>query len=327
MKKIFTGFLLTILLLASCKPSIPEEYIQPSELEAILTDYHRTLAVVMNQELPYDSLRSRVCLEAVLKKHGFTGKQYDESMIYYMRHTEHMKKVYDAVADRLAAEAVALGGSANDFETAALNSLNGDTTNIWSGERAIVLMHYAANNIYSFSYNADTTYLAGDAFTLNVETKFLFQDGVRDGIMVLAMQLTNDSVISRVIHMNSSTQYRLDIRDDKRQGIKKVSGYFMLNQNKNLNTDSKSTLKLMVLSKISLVRIHQKMVEPVVDKAAEKNDSLATDSTKEKKDLVEAKQLPVRTKQPPIITGRISGKPAPRLKTTKLINQSNITEQ
>ena len=59
------GLLLTIFVV-SCKPSIPSEYIQPSEMEDMLYDYHLSMAIanrdgytdIKQKAFTYDILRS-----------------------------------------------------------------------------------------------------------------------------------------------------------------------------------------------------------------------------------------------------------------------------
>ena len=50
MKKLLFHLTLVLCLLTACKSSIPGEYIQPSEMEAVLYDYHQTLAVMTEQK-------------------------------------------------------------------------------------------------------------------------------------------------------------------------------------------------------------------------------------------------------------------------------------
>ena len=61
--------------------------------------------------------------------------------------------------------------------------------------------------------------------------------------------------------MSSDNLYKLDISDNERLGIKKITGYFVLN--KNHNNDSQTTLKLMHVDRISLIRMH---AAPLVEK-------------------------------------------------------------
>lgn len=324
MKKLLLPLLLALCVLMGCKPGVPKEYIQPSEMEAVLYDYHQTLAVLMEQNQNYDTLLSKACLEAVLRKHGISGEAYERSMNYYTRHTNFLRDIYDGVSNRFSAKAMSLGASENDLEARAAASVTGDTANIWTGGRAMVLMQYPTNHVFSFTYEADTTYQAGDAFSLRVDTKFMFQDGVRDGIIVLALKLSNDSVVSRVIHMNASNQYRVEVKDDKFIGIKQLKGYFMLNQNKNINTDSRTTMKMMVLDKISLLRMHNKKPEPELQTAEQTDSIQAVDSVKEVKPVVEPKvvkgsPLPVRQIEGPIKENRLKQNASATPIKTKLV--------
>ena len=64
---------------------------------------------------------------------------------------------------------------------------------------------------------------------LDFDTQFIFQDGLRDALVVLALTLGNDSVVSQTLHVSTSSHYTLQVADTDRMGIKAVRGYFLLN--------------------------------------------------------------------------------------------------
>ena len=77
----------------SCKPTVPADYIQPSDMEDILYDYH--VAQAMGREgqknsLPYDE---NGYFQAVLRKYQVTEAEFDSSFVYYYSHAERLKKI------------------------------------------------------------------------------------------------------------------------------------------------------------------------------------------------------------------------------------------
>ena len=258
-----TWMLLLSVLLMACKPSIPGKYLQPDEMERILYDYHLAQGMAQS-EMSGDSkqreLTEGIYHDAILKKHGVTKADFDSSMVYYFRHTELLLKIYERLSKRLSNDAMALGASANDVNKYVTISNSGDTANIWRGERAMVILPKAPYNRMSFSYPADSTFRKGDKLMLNFETQFLYQDGSKDGVAMLALRFSNDSVATRVLHMSSSSSYTLQLTDMGHVGIKEVKGFVYLG-----NNDPKSTtLKIMFVNNIQLIRMRESRVKPSI---------------------------------------------------------------
>ena len=279
MRKVFAFICVVIGLcavLASCKPSMPGDVLSKRKMTDILYDYHIALAMAQGEPggIHENSLAYR---EAVLKKHDVTSAEFDSSMVYYMRHTELMHAVYKDLADRLDKEVVALGGNATGEDSFDNLSATGDTANIWTGAKSMVLSSDNGFNSYSFRMDADTAFHKGDRIRLDFESQFLFQDGIRDGIAMLAIQFKNDSVAQSTVHVQSSQHYSLEVADNDSLGIKSVKGYLMLcNSGFSMNSGSATTLKLMFVDKVKLIRMHpQKKLEP---KPSTKGDSTKVDT-------------------------------------------------
>lgn len=245
-----------LVLLSGCKPGVPRKFIQPGKMEDILYDYHIAEAMATDYENRNDTLLTRVYKLAVLKKHGCTEAEFDSSMVYYMRHTERLHKIYESLSTRLGNTAVSLGASENEVNRFNTLSSTGDTANVWNGDVSFVLMQHPAFNKYSFVVEADTTFHAGDKVMLQFDSQFVYQDGMRNGTVVMAMRLANDSVIVRNIHVSNSNRQTMEIQDTKRVGIKEVKGFFLLNNNLNRAIENQTTLKLMIVNHIALVRMH-----------------------------------------------------------------------
>lgn len=257
MRKWLALFLLMGTLFA-CKPQVPREYLQPGEMEDILFDYH--LAQGMAQQKGGEggvsgSMYQLAFREAVFKKHGITEAEFDSSMVYYQRHTERLKGIYENLAKRLSAEAQSLGASVDDVNSLGDIQMSGDTANVWKGEQALVLSPNAPFNHYSFDIKADSSFHKGDRFILNFKSQFIYQDGMRDGVAYLAVVFDNDSVATGLARISSEGKQTVIVNNDANLGIKEVKGYFVLS--KSMESASATTLRLMFITQISLIRVHQ----------------------------------------------------------------------
>ena len=254
------------LVLNGCKPSVPDGVLSPNEMEDLLYDYHLADAMAQDEGID-EGYKERMYRAAVLKKHDVSQAVFDSSMVYYLRHTEELQKIYEHLSDRLNDEVVALGGSSkgmSDF------SLNGDTANVWTGVSTMVLDPHEPFNLYNFEIPVDTSFHKGDQLMLNFESEFIYQDGMRDGVAVLAVKFANDSVATQSVHMSSPISYRVTIADNDYLGIKEIKGFFILNKGNDPSGQSSSTLRLMILKNITLIR----MREPKQDPEKMKQDSI-----------------------------------------------------
>ena len=272
--KRFVGILISVLCLLnaiSCKPGVPSEYIQPGEMEDILYDYH--IAGAMARNNMNDGKTEYAYRLAALKKHGVDQAQFDSSMVYYMQNSNVLRQIYQHLSKRLEQEELALGGAAANYERL---SSTGDTTNVWKGDASVVLTSQVPFNICSFVVQADTSFHKGDRYLLEFDTQFIFQDGARDAVAVLAMTLSNDSVVAQTIHVSSPSHYTLQLNDTESLGIKRLNGYFLLNNEKAFG-GTQTTLRLLPIYNIRLIKMRTNvpvitpdMQEPI------KPDSAAT---------------------------------------------------
>lgn len=263
-------FVILSMALVACKPSIPSKYLSKSEMADVLYDLH--IAEAMASMDAKDTAAMVTYREAVLKKHDVSLADFDSSMVYYMRHTKLMHEVYQELSDRLADEAQSLGADVNENNRFGAVAM-GDTANVWNGPSALVFSTDAAFNHYSFDIPVDTAFHKGDKLILDFESQFIYQDGMRDGIAYLAITFKNDSVATTNMHITSSQHYNLTLEDRDSLGIKSVKGYFLLNSGDfSSGGSSQTTLKLMFIHHIRLVRMHP------AKKTVEKSDDQSADS-------------------------------------------------
>ena len=283
MKKLMICLVAVMALLfcvSSCKPSLPSGVLSKGKMTDILYDYHLALAMA-HMDDNGDKGQSLAYREAVLRKHDVTSAEFDSSMVYYMRHTELLEDVYKDLTDRYNNEITAMGGSAKEGGEFANLSATGDTANVWNLVTSMVFMPVKPFNSTSFDIKVDSTFHKGDRLMLDFDAQFIYQDGMRNGVAMLAVQFGNDSIAQRTIMIQSTQHYSVELSDADSLGIKSVKGYFMLmNDDNGTGVSSQTTLKLMFLEHIKLIRMHpQKPVAaPAGSSSSVSSDSLRKDS-------------------------------------------------
>lgn len=283
MKKLMICLVAVMALLfsvSSCKPSLPSGVLSKGKMTDILYDYHLALAMA-HMDDNGDKGQSLAYREAVLRKYDVTSAEFDSSMVYYMRHTELLEDVYKDLTDRYNNEITAMGGSAKEGGEFANLSATGDTANVWNLATSMVFMPVQPFNSTSFDIKVDSTFHKGDRLMLDFDAQFIYRDGMRNGVAMLAVQFGNDSIAQRTIMIQSTQHYSVELSDADSLGIKSVKGYFMLmNGDDGTGVSSQTTLKLMFLEHIKLIRMHpQKPVAaPAGSSPSASSDSLRKDS-------------------------------------------------
>lgn len=283
MKKLMICLVAVMALLfcvSSCKPSLPSGVLSKGKMTDILYDYHLALAMA-HMDDNGDKGQSLAYREAVLRKHDVTSAEFDSSMVYYMRHTELLEDVYKDLTDRYNNEITAMGGSAKEGGEFANLSATGDTANVWNLATSMVFMPVKPFNSTSFNIKVDSTFHKGDRLMLDFDAQFIYQDGMRNGVAMLAVQFGNDSIAQRTIMIQSTQHYSVELSDDDSLGIKSVKGYFMLmNDDNGTGVSSQTTLKLMFLEHIKLIRMHplKPVAAPAGSSSSASSDSLRKDS-------------------------------------------------
>lgn len=283
MKKLMICLVAVMALLfcvSSCKPSLPGGVLSKGKMTDILYDYHLALAMA-HMDDNGDKGQSLAYREAVLRKHDVTSAEFDSSMVYYMRHTELLEDVYKDLTDRYNNEITAMGGSAKEGGEFANLSATGDTANVWNLAASMVFMPVKPFNSTSFDIKVDSTFHKGDRLMLDFDAQFIYQDGMRNGVAMLAVQFGNDSIAQRTIMIQSTQHYSVELSDADSLGIKSVKGYFMLmNDDNGTGVSSQTTLKLMFLEHIKLIRMHplKPVAAPSGSASSASSDSLRKDS-------------------------------------------------
>lgn len=262
---------LLALLVVSCKPTIPSEYIQPSEMEDILYDYHISMAMV-NRE-GYTDVKQKAYKLAVMKKYDVSEEKFDRSLQYYMRHTEKLHDIYVDLTKRLENEARSEGASESELAQYGNITSKGDTTDIWRGKRSLILSPYAPVDRETFEIKADTAFHKGDRLLMSFDSQFIIQDGMRDAIIMMVVTYTNDSIITQYQHITSDSRNTLTIDTSDSLRIKNIRGYFLMLKGQ----QPSSTFKMLIINNIQLVRMHLQQQESALPKdSLQQSDPIRT---------------------------------------------------
>lgn len=252
----FIPYVMLSAILFSCKPKVPGKYLQPDEFEDILYDYHMADAMANGDENANNTSYNVVLYrQAVLRKYGISQAEFDSSLVYYMRHADRLHKIYENLTKRFEDDAMALGASANDIRRYGDMTSGRDTSNIWRGVPAAMLMTQAPDNVMTFDIVADSTYHKGDKLIFSFNCDFIYKDGPKEAIALLAVQFKNDSIASNTVRMSSNSNYSVTVSDISNKGIKAIKGFIYLHDRKSDRETTVNSLRLMFVDNIRLVRL------------------------------------------------------------------------
>ena len=284
--------------LIACKPSVPQEIIQPGDMEDILYDYHVAQAMASEERSDNMNFERAKYFLAVLEKHGVTQADFDSSMVYYYGHLDRLKDIYLEVNERLSDEAKVLGASVGSIGRYSQYSAFGDTANIWNNRTDLLLIPYPTMNRFDFTVKVDTSFYKGDSFMFQFMSEYIWQSGSKEATVCIVTKYEGDSIIQTSNHISVSGISQIRVPANREQKLKEMYGFIYLSGGNNDET----TRKLMFISQMQLIRFHNKELKNETSK-----DSLQTDSLQRGDDP--RKPMPVPTGDR--IEGRSSNQPVP----------------
>lgn len=176
--------------LSSCKSRVPDGIISRGTMTDLLYDYHVAQALAASSSDSVD-FKTRLYTAAVFEKYGVSEKEFDRSMAYYYRHAEDLYKIYEKINKRFGESTSSTLKGMGTF------TADGDTANIWKGNMCYFLSA-AGNNRMEYSFAADTLLHAKDHLAWNFSTQWIYHNGAKNAVAVLAIEYANDSVATTV---------------------------------------------------------------------------------------------------------------------------------
>lgn len=258
-------FIFAIFVAVSCDNE-SSSVLSSGEMEDIIYDIHVSQCLRLEDEADKLNFNEVMYRKSILNKYGVSEEEWDSSFTYYCRHTEKLHNIYLNVSERLRRDILAAGG---EIDT---DGYSDDTTNVWNLERSFVLLPNAPYNLKSYDIKVDSTFKVGDRVTLSFDTKFIYQDGMRDIVASLVVVLQNDSVVSQIRHVTSDNPMVITVDDTDEIGIKGIKGYFMMFRG--MNDQISTTLRMGCVSNVRLSHVHKDKPEEGKELGV-KSDSLS----------------------------------------------------
>ena len=298
------------LFLLACKPKVPEEYIQPDDMEDILYDYY-VAQNIKNYQYNSEDYRLKYQYGLVFKKYGVTEAVFDSSLVYYYNHIEDLYKIFENVQSRLSEKALELGATSGEVERYMTHSLSGDTADIWTAKRHQILFPQLPYNIYQFTLKADTSCYKNDSYTLTFGSSFLVQSGSRNATAYLSVTYENDSVISQSISVPIMGIATLNIPSCSYRA-KEFNGFLYMG--KRQGQDNENDMCMYMADHILLIRFHHPEQSDTENKTeASQSTPLANDTVKLKHDSLNATKI-----------HKLGDRPVPAKNATELSSERHI---
>ncbi len=224
--RLYISFLLALALMVACQSSRPDYVLDDDDMGELLYDIHRAHFLYRNQETGGDDGAHQYALFLkVLQKHKVSEAVWDSSMVYYCAHADELQEIYKDLTERLEHEAEAIGVSTTNAD---------DSVNIWQGDRSIVLTAYQPYTTKQWTIKTDSLVKPGERLTLRFTSLFLQPNKEMRAACVMAIKLSNDSVVTTNQTLSRTGIYNLSLADNEAMGIKEIKGLFMMYPENNM---------------------------------------------------------------------------------------------
>ena len=252
MRKKYIPLMVIGAMLSSCSKEIPEDIIQPAEMEEILYDYH--MAVSLGADLPnMDTPQRQALKNYALAKHQVSRALFDSSMVWYTRHASFLYEIYSQLDKRYTMAETRMKTQINKRSGQIEISLSGDSVDVWSDRDIYWLSTSNLTNKVTFNLKADTTFRPLDALALEANFTFFSPDSISATHAVVGLNVTlkNDSTHSLVQNVSNSGRQRFYLKSTTESAFDNVTGFIYC-------TAPDSVKGNVLVSGIRLMRYHDK---------------------------------------------------------------------
>lgn len=257
--------------------SRPEGVLSKGKMRRVLYDYH--LAQNM-AETARGAERDtcRLYVEAALEKHHITQEQLDSSLRWYNNHPELLADIYSQVRDQFNVQSEQLKLQTGNSAMNTFISDGGDTTDIWTSRRCLVLRQGELLNVESFSLLADSNFHSDDKFILRATASFLSAANAKQRdhqprlSIAIALHDTCGNTYSKTRHIANNAAVELQIASAAKHPIDQLTGFFYLQASAPERT-------LCVIDDIQLIRMHRHTAENTTEADSQPAADVQADST------------------------------------------------
>ena len=239
-----------VVLITGCKESVPEELIQPQEMEGILYDYH--LAQAVSSDIAYtQKYKKEPYKNYVLAKHGIDEALFDSSLAWYSRHTSYLVGIYENIESRVDTRLNVVDDILRMRENKFVKTISADTADLWGGMGEYVLSTLPTKSLMLFDEKIDTTFHPGDKLVLRTTCQFPSDSAASALITTMTLTYANDSTAT---YCNTATTSRTDsiVVETSSERLKRLALSFCLTP-----TDEDGGIKAATVSGIEFHRYHK----------------------------------------------------------------------
>lgn len=224
--RIAWGFLIIVLLMASCKYyNLPKGFPDVEKMADILVEIQLAESTIAQGSSTSGANRQDApsYFKFVLDKHGYTAEEFDSIRKWYVYHPELYLKVYDRMLVKLSkedAQVKARSEKEREIEKKEKKRLEEErkAKNLWRDSTYLVVLPTdTIDKRMPFTIPVDTLMLKGE-LEFSASYKFMKEDVSEDPIVILSAiysDLDTDSVFKKVPHSFSerSVHLTLALRD------------------------------------------------------------------------------------------------------------------
>ena len=268
----FFCFLCVCYALMGCKPKRPKGILSESKMEKVMVDYHLAQGMADAVEgSDKEALRFKY-IQAVFKKHHITEAEFDSSLVFYFQRSEDFLEIYKNVTIKVQAQAEKFGVDARATQNQYSHLTDqGDTANIWTDHTNACIIPNKMQNIYQFTFTADSTFQKGDAFIWHFHTQCITQGIDREAYAVLSLQFENDSTVCVTQYVRGNNNFDIKFTPSEKLdtvALRHMHGFIYM-PTMQLGENG---LQVLLLQDFALVRMHPEKKDSIVP------DSLHTDT-------------------------------------------------
>jgi len=216
-----TGF---ILLLSACN-SRPNGVLNERQMTNVLTDMHKTDAVLNEKGLAYGHYNEKgAYYKFIFKKYNITKAQFDSSLVWYSKNPRIFDNMYDKVLINLTSlQKEVKNGKYHPVDTLDMTKMR---TNIWNKRNRYILTHDSLRTHLYFEI-LNTDFLYGDVYELKFLQLIAPEDSCKKPRVVLRINYANgktDSVYRTAYNDSLLRRYTFRFTAFRKLKIKSVSG-------------------------------------------------------------------------------------------------------
>ena len=239
--------LMTVLALVSCGRT-PGGVLSINEMADLIADLQLADAYIEAHSSDFDNDSTMLVIkQSVFKKHGITQEDYDSSMVWYAHNMEDYIKAYDKAVGMLKQRYDKLDKGGNDQPEDIMagptgapthdatprhapaakhmkrlkTDINGDSADLWQGQRSYTLMQGARRGFITFDVFPDANKQPGDRYQL----AYKLLRGGNEFKVCLSVDYTDGATSQLARGTNSDGWVTIDVQSDTARQVRRIYGY------------------------------------------------------------------------------------------------------